>query len=1071
MTRPASHPTAAPVASASLPTWAVLAITFFGYLATARLGLLLALPPANASPLFPAAGLGMAAALVWGPRALWAIALAAPAANLWLASAAAPITPGVVAIWFASGAGAALQAAVGARMMRRWIAQPLVLSEPIDLARFMLGVVPVACLTSATVSVLVFWGSGTIHASDAASTWGAWWVGDTLGVLIGGPVALAFFGQPRDAWAPRRWSVAAPLAGATLVMGLGVLETTRADVERIEQAFRREADNATNGVNVRLQTALRALEAMRGIADASPALDRDTFRRAAMPWTIEAEGMVALGLSERVERASIGAFETRERVAGRGEFRITERWGVGAAAPPDDPLMVIRFIEPVAANATALGVNARSIALARAAVDAAARAGRPAATAAFPLSQGGQGVVIYQALYRGEPLTASERERTLRAVVFATLRPDVMLAAVHQQIPSSLELCLLDNQAEQGRRVLAGPSGCDNLDPSRPLHVAPLAFAGRQWDLRIYSNGAADGTIGRAWPLALVGLASAALLGALLLMITGRARRIEAAVGERTAELQQRSAELQAEVAQRQRTASALRESQQRLRNILDHAPIGVAYTDIDGRVREANPHLRDLLGHTGDRLAGTPIADLVHPDDRAAEAQARNRLLAGEVPMAHWHLRCVAADGRVVNTRASVSVLRSGTGEARRLVWVIEDITEHLQLEEAQRARQGAEAANRAKSEFLSRMSHELRTPLNAMLGFTQLLELDRKLPLAPHQLEWTAQMRQAGWHLLHMINDTLDLSRIESGHVELVPQTLDLQEAVESVRTLLAHSAERRRVGVEVHLGTGARSVIGDATRVKQILTNLLSNAIKYNAAGGQVIVSSRLADEGRVALDVIDTGAGMSDEQLAQLFQPFNRLGREAGPIEGTGIGLVISLRLAELMGGKLQARSAIGMGSTFTLELPRGAAAPTTSSAEFEPDVGLGAYRRRLIHYVEDNETNAEVMRGIVALRPQIDLEISSLGLAGLAAIRQRRPSLVLLDMQLPDIDGVDLLRQLKADDETADIPVIVVSADATEARIAEAIAAGAAHYLTKPVSVPQFLSALDSLLDPLDTHFG
>jgi CheY-like chemotaxis protein len=302
-------------------------------------------------------------------------------------------------------------------------------------------------------------------------------------------------------------------------------------------------------------------------------------------------------------------------------------------------------------------------------------------------------------------------------------------------------------------------------------------------------------------------------------------------------------------------------------------------------------------------------------------------------------------------------------------------------------------------------------------------------------------------------------------------LPQALDLQEVVEAARTLLAQSAEKRGVGIEVHLGAGARSVIGDATRVKQILTNLLSNAIKYNTAGGQVIVSSRLADEGRVALDVIDTGAGMSDEQLTQLFQPFNRLGREAGPIEGTGIGLVISLRLAELMGGKLQARSALGMGSTFTLELPRGAAAPTTSHAEFDTDIGLGAYRRRLVHYVEDNETNAEVMRGIVALRPQIDLEISSLGLAGLAAIRKQHPSLVLLDMQLPDIDGLDLLEHLKADQETADIPVIVVSADATEARIAEAIAAGAARYLTKPVSVPEFLSALDSLLDQLDTHFG
>ncbi len=220
-----------------------------------------------------------------------------------------------------------------------------------------------------------------------------------------------------------------------------------------------------------------------------------------------------------------------------------------------------------------------------------------------------------------------------------------------------------------------------------------------------------------------------------------------------------------------------------------------------------------------------------------------------------------------------------------------------------------------------------------------------------------------------------------------------------------------------------------------------------------------------------NVIDTGAGMNPQQLAQLFQPFNRLGQEHGPVEGTGIGLVISLRLAELMGGTLRAQSSVGMGSTFTLELPRAAVASAPSQVVEGERIEPAAYRRRVIHYVEDNETNAEVMRGILALRPQVELEVSALGLDGLAAIKRRHPSLVLLDMQLPDIDGLELLRHLQAGADTSDIPVIVVSADATEARISLAIAAGATHYLTKPVNVPMLLAAVDSLLDQLDTHFG
>jgi CheY-like chemotaxis protein len=226
--------------------------------------------------------------------------------------------------------------------------------------------------------------------------------------------------------------------------------------------------------------------------------------------------------------------------------------------------------------------------------------------------------------------------------------------------------------------------------------------------------------------------------------------------------------------------------------------------------------------------------------------------------------------------------------------------------------------------------------------------------------------------------------------------------------------------------------------------------------------------------VAVEVNDTGIGMTSAQLAQLFQPFNRLGREGGPIEGTGIGLVISLRLAELMSGTLFAQSSPGTGSTLTLELPRAAAAPPPSTRiddDRDRQLTDAQYRQRVVHYVEDNETNVEVMRGILALRPQIKLEVSTLGLDGLAAIRQRRPSVILLDMHLPDIDGLELLRHLQADADTCDIPIMVVSADATEARIADAIAAGATHYLTKPVNVPQFLAALDAVLEELDTLFG
>ena len=1050
--------------------WQAFAFTFVAYALAARLALLLALPPGIASPLFPAAGIALAAALTWGRPALAAVWLGSAVANAWHALAIGQPALDSVLLALGIGLGAMLQAWVGARLVDRFVGRPALLAEPAQLWRFVAFVGLLASVVSASVGTAALRIGGQMDPAQVGAYWIAWWLGDALGVLIFAPLTLALIGQPRSEWAPRRWPVALPLLIVTLLMGLGISQMTHLDNERERQAFEREADSTANAVVARLLQPLQALEAMRGLLDEAPALDREAFRRAAAPWLPAGTGLRALGWNQRVAAADRARFEAAEQAAGQTSFRIFER--PDAVAAPGGDAQVIRFIEPSADNAAALGFNAGSVAIARAAIAQAVLSGAPAASGGLALAQGGTGIVVYQPVYRGQPTTASERKAALRGVVFATLQPEVLLSAAASSRRSSLITCLIDSDAPPTSRILAGPPGCDSVPRYTPLHVVPLALAGRQWNLRVYASAPLAPSAGSSLPFAIVGLLGASLLGALLLVVTGRAQRIEAAVQQRTAELEQRSAQLQTEVAERQRATAALRDSEQRLRNILDHVPIGVAYTDASGRIREANPRLREMLGANGQGVGARHIADLLHPEDRPAEASARERLLQGDVPMARWHLRCLTADDRTLWTQVGVSVLRDMHGEAQRMVWVFEDITERLALEEAQRARRGADAANQAKSEFLSRMSHELRTPLNAVLGFTQLLELDRRVPLVPQQLEWTGQIRQAGWHLLHMINDTLDLARIESGHVELAPQTLDLKEIVADVTALLAHNAQKGNVRIDVRLFDDARLVVGDPTRVKQILTNLLSNAIKYNVADGNVLLSSHTATNGRVVLEVSDTGPGMTEAQLAQLFQPFNRLGREAGPIEGTGIGLVISLRLAELMGGALRGRSAPGEGATFLLELPP-AHAPLVLTANDDLDTvpADAKYRQRIVHYIEDNETNVEVMRGILALRPQVKLEVSILGLEGLAAIRKRKPSLLLLDMHLPDIDGLELLRLLLADPQTADIPVIVVSADATAARIADALRAGALHYITKPVNVAQFFAALDETLEELDTMFG
>jgi PAS domain S-box-containing protein len=1056
-----------------LPHWALsLALTWAAYLLAGLLALQLAIPPSYASPLYPSAGIALACVLVYGWRVVPGVVLGAFCVNLTLSAQRGNLEFSALGLPALIALGAALQAWLGAVLVRRFARHPDTLAEPRDIAvLFGLGALA-ACTLGASIATTGLIVTGTVPAAEALITWFTWWVGDSLGALIAAPVMLTLIGRPRSDWAPRRFTVGLTLALLTTMMALAIAQVARWDDERVENAFARDTTNLTSTVAAQLQEPLRALEALHGVFIASNDVDRDEMRRASIAW-LASGTLQAMGWYERVPRSQLAAYEARVRSEdGLPQYRVFDRNDTGgAAAPAGDEVFAMRYIEPVAGNAAALGVNALSIPAARNAIELAIRSDRPAATAGFRLTQqdgGGDatGVVIYQAIYRGNPTTAQERVEAVMGIVFVTLRLDKQLEVLGGQFPHYLGLCIVDTDALSPRRRLAGPTGCETAAPGM-LHVRALAFAGRQWDLRAYAPRSAvpEARITNAWLFSLVGLLGAAMLGALLLTVTGRTRRIEAAVRERTAALE-------AEVHERERAQAALRDSEQRFRNILNTVPIGVIYTDLRGNVKQTNPRFCELTGYSEEELQAMTAAQYTHPDDFAEDVDLSARLVQGEIPMYRRHKRYLTKDGRTVWVQSTVTLLRDEAGQPRRIVGVVEDITEHLRLQDAEKARDLAEAANRAKSEFLSRMSHELRTPLNAMLGFAQLLELDRRQPLSADQRPWVGQIQQAGWHLLEMINDVLDLSRIESGNLKLLLEPISLPDLLAATVSMVSADAQRREIRVTTELADGSGVLIGDATRVKQILTNLLSNAVKYNTDGGRVHVATRLRDPDLVEIAVTDTGIGMTPQQMAELFQPFNRLGRErSSSQEGTGIGLVISQRLAELMGGSLRARSIAGEGSSFILTLPRALESDTVPSdldALATPEPG---YHRRHVFYVEDNETNVEVMRGILAQRPQVQLDVSFTGLDGLAAIRKRQPDLVLLDMHLPDISGQALLVQLKDDDATAHIPVVVVSADATAQQIEAALTAGAKRYLTKPVSVAELLGVVDEELERSTTRFG
>jgi signal transduction histidine kinase/ActR/RegA family two-component response regulator len=384
---------------------------------------------------------------------------------------------------------------------------------------------------------------------------------------------------------------------------------------------------------------------------------------------------------------------------------------------------------------------------------------------------------------------------------------------------------------------------------------------------------------------------------------------------------------------------------------------------------------------------------------------------------------------------------------------------------ESARIAQAAAEMANRSKTAFLARMSHDLRTPLNAVLGFSELLQLDRAAMALPDVATQVRHIHEAGKHLLAMIDEVLDLTRVESGEVRIAMERFALGPLLDSCVTLVTPLAAGRAVTLHVTAAGQGPDALGDPTRLRQVLMNLFSNAVKYNREGGSVEVGLQ-GDAERVAIAVRDTGHGLAPEQVGQLFQPFNRLGAEHRGIEGTGLGLVIAKQLVEAMGGSLEAQSTPGTGSVFTVHLQRakegGADAAPVPTAVPARQAGPDA-RPFVVLYVEDNPVNVAVMCAALGLRDQVRVEVASDGQSGLDMARELRPDLVLLDMDLPVMDGPAVLHHLKSDPALARIPCVAVSANAMDADIKQALGAGFADYIVKPFAMQRLLAVLDGFM--------
>ncbi|MET0385895.1 MAG: ATP-binding protein, partial [Polyangiales bacterium] len=408
----------------------------------------------------------------------------------------------------------------------------------------------------------------------------------------------------------------------------------------------------------------------------------------------------------------------------------------------------------------------------------------------------------------------------------------------------------------------------------------------------------------------------------------------------------------------------------------------------------------------------------------------------------------------------------RTAEGGTVKTIW---DLTEDTRrAEELHEARAAAEAASRAKSEFLSSMSHELRTPLNAILGFAQLLRRDKREPLSDRHKERVHQILTGGEHLLRLIDDILDLSRVESGSVAISIEPLSVAEVLEHVKTTLEPLAAKVDVSIAIEPpAPDLPLIVGDRTRFAQILMNFGSNAIKYNRPAGKVAFRAIMLDGGPIRVVVTDTGIGIPADRQSKLFQAFQRAGQETGPIEGTGIGLFITKRLAELMRGEVGFRSTAGQGSEFWVDMPADQSSASQQVAGSlrvqDHDGALHGHAHRQILYVEDNPANVAFMRDLFDAFDNFELLTAPSGERGVELARECKPALVVMDINLPGMSGLDALRALRESRETLHIPVIALSAAALERDRLRGLQAGFDAYLTKPVDVEAFISVVEQLL--------
>jgi PAS domain S-box-containing protein len=1067
-----------PSSDSAQPTLLVIIVMAVAYVVFAKLSYFSTVPPGYASAIWPPTGIALAGVLIYGKRIWPGVWLGSFIVNGLIPELTGSVTELFITLMLTLviSTGATLQAFVGAYWLKRYAGYPSGLKDEKSVLLFLLYGGVLSALINSTLSVAMLVATGKTPLANALNNWLTWWSGDLLGIIIFTPLALAWLLKDTDAWLHRRLAITLPILVMFALTAATVVYEAKFNNEHIRMEFDKQVEELNNALKISLANQAHALHSVKILFLASKEVNRDEFRILTQQLLTDYQEIQSISWAPLIQSLDRDAFEKTIQNKGLPTFQVTELDAnqQRVRAKERSYYVPVTFIEPYQTNNKVIGFDNVSNSGRLATLNLATDSGEFTISPRIKLiqDQTQYGVLAVIPLYRNNlpQQTLAEKRLAIASYITGALKlKDLLTSALKYSNTIGLSYRLLDSSAPTDEQLLytSDESFPDSLviqekawfsDQQTLSSRIAIPFGGRVWTFEIIPNQDYFAThrSGHTWLVMLVGLLLTSLVTLISLIASGRTRWLRQLISESTEELKQEHAQ-----------ALLLMREKETLSMAIEQSHSSVKITDLDANIVYVNQAFVNSTGYSREEIIGQKSSLLKSNKTPLATYQA---MWAALINGNDWQGEFInfTKEGKELHELAWISPIRESDGSIHRYLSVAEDITERKKTNALLvAAKEKAEKLAETKSQFLANMSHEIRTPMNAIIGFSDLALLDE---LPTETRTYLQDINTASNHLLIILNDILDISKLEAGHMSIIPSPFELKGLLTPIYNLFVKAAQAKGLVLSLDIAENIPDkLVGDTVRLRQVLINLLGNAIKFSQQGEvklSIALQHLTATEARLLFSVHDTGIGISAAQHDKLFKPFSQV--EDGfsrSYDGTGLGLVISQELIQLMGGHINLVSNPGFGSCFSFELLLPLVSLTTvddSKPSLETEATLLNGIKILV--AEDDTFNKKIVNLLLS-RYGASVTFADNGLEALAKLEQDTFDVVLMDLHMPAMNGFEATLEIRKQARYAQLPVIALSAGVTDEEKQSCLSVGMNDFVAKPINKVELLATLERWLRP------